>query len=60
MSVIVVGVVVALHIYPPITGHLDSIGRQLWGDPHAFHCDKPFEFGGICSCLRISSDPMFL
>ena len=37
----------------------DSFRRQQLDDTHIFHCDIYFVFGGIRTCLGVSSDPMF-
>ena len=37
-----------------------SVRCELVDDSHTFHCSNYFEFGGIRTCLGISSDPMFL
>ena len=47
-----------LHIYPSV---INSVRRLLLNDPHTFHCCNYLAFGGIRTCLRVSSsDPMFL
>ena len=33
---------------------------NLLDDPHTFHYNDYFVIGGICTCLGVSDDPMFL
>ena len=47
-----------LHVsYSPVTGQRQTLTVD---DPHTFYCDNYFVLGGICTCLGVSSDPMFL
>ena len=39
---------------------LESVRRYLHDDQHTFYCNYYFVFEGIRTCLKVSSDPMFL
>ena len=49
---------VVTHIYPPVTGQRQTltIGRSI---RTLFNAEITFKFGGIRTCLEVSSDPMF-
>ena len=49
-------IAIYLHIYPPVTRQ----HQTLLNDPHTFHCNDYCVLGGIRTCLKVSSDPMFL
>ena len=40
--------------------HRTASDANLLDDPHTFHYNDYFVIGGICICLEVSDDPMFL
>ena len=51
--------VVVVHIYP-VTGQRQTLTYLLLDDPHTFHCNDYYVIGGICTCLGVFDNPMFL
>ena len=51
-------VVVVVHIYPLVTAHRQTL--TIRQSAHFLMQYNYFVLGGICTCLAISSDPMFL
>ena len=40
--------------------HRTALDADLLDDPHTFHYNDYFVIRGICTCLGVSDDPMFL
>ena len=40
--------------------HVKASKANLLDNPHSFHCNDYFIFGGIHTCLGVFDDPMFL